>query len=390
MNDSPCQQIEPSDDGDLDLLEDIRVSSSSRASQAPPSWRPWYDKSCCFGLINFKFTWFLDPQGPLSYAWLLIVTIALVHNLIVSIPKKIQLIHNKNNSLFSQHIPLRFAFCRWNMNLGFATMTTEDIKNGETYTSALETIPIYFTYKDLLFWMIPDYFFDLIYMLDIFKSMRTGFFEEGSLNSNPQAIFNFYISSGWFYADLLSLLPLDVLYLSFGLNSLLRLPRLIKLYRAFQFIDWTERHTRWPNLIRSTKIFIYLIVVCHWNAALCKTALLGHETIWFASTKSNMSANDQFDVVDHYRNHTPYQKPLLWSATDLPYYWAWLYVSVSTLCTLGLSGSIGLAYDESPAVFAFLILQMMLGLVLFAVAIGEIMLIVDSLGARRRKFQSKH
>ena len=75
-----------------------------------------------------------------------------------------------------------------------------------------------------------------------------------------------YMNSTTFYIDALCLLPLDFLYLSLGFMSLLRVFRLVKIYRFWEFIDRTERHTNYPNLFRSTCLIHYLLVAFHWNA----------------------------------------------------------------------------------------------------------------------------
>ncbi|ELK38460.1 Cyclic nucleotide-gated cation channel beta-1 [Myotis davidii] len=70
----------------------------------------------------------------------------------------------------------------------------------------------YQTPGSLYFWLLMDYLCDLIYFLDITVfQMRLQFVRGGDI-----------------IMDLLCLLPLDLLYLKFGVNPLLRLPRCLK------------------------------------------------------------------------------------------------------------------------------------------------------------------
>jgi hypothetical protein len=77
-----------------------------------------------------------------------------------------------------------------------------------------------------------------------------------------------------FYVDLLCLIPLDILYLSIGYNSMLRCFRLVKIYRFWAFLDRLERHTNFPNLFRTIVMLHYLFAIFHWNA--CLTYFLSH------------------------------------------------------------------------------------------------------------------
>ena len=60
-----------------------------------------------------------------------------------------------------------------------------------------------------------------------------------------------YMNSTTFYIDLLCLLPLDFLYLSLEFQSMLRVCRLVKIYRFWEFLDrcilspfsWLPIHT---------------------------------------------------------------------------------------------------------------------------------------------------
>lgn len=80
-------------------------------------------------------------------------------------------------------------------------------------------------------WFCLDYFSDFLYVLDIVFHIRTGYLEDGVLQTDATKLRNHYTNSTTFYMDILCLLPLDFLYLSIGFNSILRSFRLVKIYR---------------------------------------------------------------------------------------------------------------------------------------------------------------
>lgn len=122
--------------------------------------------------------------------------------------------------------------------------------------------------ETLIVWFCLDYFSDFLYLADILFHFRTGYLEDGVLQTDATKLRTHYMNSTTFYIDCLCLLPLDFLYLSIGFNSILRSFRLVKIYRFWAFMDRTERHTNYPNLFRSTSLIHYLLVIFHWNGCL--------------------------------------------------------------------------------------------------------------------------
>uniref|UniRef100_A0A1S4MLC8 Ion transport domain-containing protein n=2 Tax=Pediculus humanus subsp. corporis TaxID=121224 RepID=A0A1S4MLC8_PEDHC len=118
---------------------------------------------------NWSFVF--DPAGRLCYYWSIIVSLAFLYNFWVII--------------------YRFAF--------------QEI-NRET----------------IVLWFCLDYMSDLLYLIDIVFHFRTGYLEDGVLQTDAAKLRNHYMNSTTFYIDCLCLLPLDFLYLSIGFNSILR------------------------------------------------------------------------------------------------------------------------------------------------------------------------
>ena len=105
--------------------------------------------------------------------------------------------------------------------------------------------------KQILFRFPLDYLADLIYLMDILIHFRTGerlvpgalwpgppaYLEDGVLQTDSVKLRQHYMNSTTFYIDLLCLLPLDFLYLSLEFQSMLRVCRLVKIYRFWEFLD---------------------------------------------------------------------------------------------------------------------------------------------------------
>ncbi|XP_011304330.1 cyclic nucleotide-gated cation channel subunit A isoform X1 [Fopius arisanus] len=260
------------------------------------------------GAPNWSFVF--DPAGRLCYYWSMVVSLAFLYNFWVII--------------------YRFAF--------------QEI-NGET----------------LVVWFCLDYFSDLLYLVDIVFHFRTGYLEDGVLQTDAVKLRNHYMNSTTFYIDCLCLLPLDFLYLSIGFNSILRSFRLVKIYRFWAFMDRTERHTNYPNLFRSTSLVHYLLVIFHWNGCLYHII---YKNNGFGSKNWVFDDSEEADVVKQYLQS---------------YYW----------CTLALTTIGDLPRPRSKGEYLFVIAQLLFGLLLFATVLGHVANIVTSVSAARKEFQAK-
>jgi hypothetical protein len=118
-------------------------------------------------------------------------------------------------------------------------------------------------------WLFFDYFCDLVYLLDVLISFRTGFLEEGILIANTKKIASSYTKSKRFVADVLSLLPTDILYVIYP-DSIptLRLNRLIKSYKSFKVKGLMESHTNYPTFFRVFFLLHLMFLLINWNAGI--------------------------------------------------------------------------------------------------------------------------
>ncbi|XP_055379586.1 cyclic nucleotide-gated cation channel alpha-3 isoform X2 [Condylostylus longicornis] len=260
--------------------------------------------------ITPKLSFVFDPAGRLHYYWSMVVSLAFLYNFWVII--------------------YRFAF--------------QEI-NGHT----------------IIVWFCLDYFSDFLYLIDILFHFRTGYLEDGVLQTDSTKLRQHYMNSTTFYIDCLCLLPLDFLYLSIGFNSILRSFRLVKIYRFWAFMDRTERHTNYPNLFRSTSLIHYLLVIFHWNGCLYHII---HKNNGFGSRNWVYHDSESADVVKQYLQS---------------FYW----------CTLALTTIGDLPKPRSKGEYVFVILQLLFGLLLFATVLGHVANIVTSVSAARKEFQAK-
>ena len=258
-----------------------------------------------------KWTFVFDPSGRLAYWWSFVVSISFLYNFWVLI--------------------YRFAFEEINSN-------------------------------NMAIWFTLDYFADFIYIMDIAFHFRTGYLEDGVLQTDGVKLRLHYLNSTVFYIDCLCLLPLDFLYLSIGFKSMLRCFRLVKIYRFWTFLDRTERHTNYPNVVRTITLLHYLFAIYHWNAC-----------IMYLVTKTLDRNNWLYPDADE-----------TGQVDVLTLYLHSLYWSTLTLTTIG-----DLPRPEAKGEYVFVICEFVFGLLLFSSILGHVAHIVTSLSAARKDFQGK-
>lgn len=210
-------------------------------------------------------------------------------------------------------------------------------------------------------WFLLDYSADLIYVLDICFHFRTGYLEDGVLQTDTIKLRTHYLNSTLFYIDALCLLPLDFLYLSIGFNSLLRCFRLVKIYKFWAFMDRTERHTNYPNVWRTVSLLHYLMACFHWNSCLFHIIL----------TKDGLS--------EQFAPERSYEREDVVLAQLHALYW-----STRILTTVG-----ELPRPSTRGDYVFLVTQLLLGMFLFAAVLGHVANIVANISAARKEFQAK-
>ena len=117
-------------------------------------------------------------------------------------------------------------------------------------------------------WMFFDYVSDAIYIMDIFVSFRMGFLEEGILVKDLRRLAKRYVLSKSFWADMLTLLPFDLLYFKYGTNPVFRIGRIVKSYKSYYIKSVMESQTSHPTFVRVFFLVHLMFLLIHWNACI--------------------------------------------------------------------------------------------------------------------------
>ncbi|CAH2323769.1 cyclic nucleotide-gated cation channel beta-1, partial [Pelobates cultripes] len=127
----------------------------------------------------------------------------------------------------------------------------------------------YQTPSNIHYWLLVDYLCDLIYLLDIVVfQVRLQFVRGGDIITIKKDMRENYIKSDRFKMDVISLLPLDLLYFKFGVRSILRLPRLLKYMAFFEFNNRLEAILSKAYIYRVIRTTLYLLYCLHMNACM--------------------------------------------------------------------------------------------------------------------------
>ncbi|GAB5570842.1 cGMP-gated cation channel alpha-1 [Prionailurus iriomotensis] len=217
----------------------------------------------------------------------------------------------------------------------------------------------------LEYWLIFDYLSDIVYLLDMFVRTRTGYLEQGLLVKEEVKLIEKYKSNLQFKLDFISLIPTDLLYFKLGWNyPEIRLNRLLRISRMFEFFQRTETRTNYPNIFRISNLVMYIVIIIHWNAC-----------VYFSISKAIGFGNDTWvypDVNDPEfgRLARKYVYSLYWSTL--------------TLTTIG---------ETPPPVrdseFVFVVVDFLIGVLIFATIVGNIGSMISNMNAARAEFQAR-
>uniref|UniRef100_A0A3B4GP07 Cyclic nucleotide gated channel subunit beta 1a n=1 Tax=Pundamilia nyererei TaxID=303518 RepID=A0A3B4GP07_9CICH len=127
----------------------------------------------------------------------------------------------------------------------------------------------YQTPENIHLWLLADYTFDLIYIIDILVFQpRLQFVRGGDIVCNKKDMREHYMTTERFKMDIISLFPLEVFYYFTGVNSLLRFPRLLKYMVFSEFNDRMESVMKKAYIYRVIRTSMYLLYSLHINACL--------------------------------------------------------------------------------------------------------------------------
>nr|ANV21122.1 cGMP-gated cation channel beta-1 [Amia calva] len=127
----------------------------------------------------------------------------------------------------------------------------------------------YQTPDNIHLWLLTDYLCDTIYILDILVFQpRLQFVRGGDIVCDKKDMRENYMKTLRFKMDLISLFPLDLLYIKVGVNSLLRFPRLLKYMSFFEFNERLEAILSKAYIYRVIRTTAYLLYSLHCNSCL--------------------------------------------------------------------------------------------------------------------------
>ncbi|RVE43557.1 hypothetical protein evm_011784 [Chilo suppressalis] len=126
----------------------------------------------------------------------------------------------------------------------------------------------YQTPKNTPYWMVADYICDVVYLLDVaVVKPRLMFLHDGFWVDNTGETRKNYRKKLQYKFDIISLVPLDLLYIYFGTQMvILRFPRLLKLQTFWEFHQAMDRVLSSPYVVRIGKTLFYIFYLIHLNA----------------------------------------------------------------------------------------------------------------------------
>ncbi|XP_006872736.1 PREDICTED: cGMP-gated cation channel alpha-1 [Chrysochloris asiatica] len=217
----------------------------------------------------------------------------------------------------------------------------------------------------LEYWLVFDYLSDAVYVLDMFVRTRTGYLDQGLLVKEELKIIQKYKSNLQFKLDVLSMVPTDLLFLKLGWSyPEIRLNRLLRISRMFEFFQRTETRTNYPNIFRISNLVMYIVIIIHWNAC-----------VYYAISKAIGFGSDTWV----YPNINDPEFGRLARKYVYSLYWSTL-----TLTTIG---------ETPPPVrdseYVFVVMDFLIGVLIFATIVGNIGSMISNMNAARAEFQAR-
>ncbi|XP_068145948.1 cyclic nucleotide-gated cation channel subunit A [Drosophila tropicalis] len=222
-------------------------------------------------------------------------------------------------------------------------------------------------------WYTLDYLCDFIYLLDTLVHMHEGFLDQGLLVRDAFRLRRHYFHTKGWYLDVLSMLPTDLAYIWWPPETcsslylpcpvIVRLNRLLRVPRLWEWFDRTETATGYPNAFRICKVVLAILVLIHWNA--CMYFAISYE-IGFSSDSWVYNLNGT-------RNNT-LQRQYIYS-----FYWSTL-----TLTTIGETPT-----PENDAEYLFVVADFLAGVLIFATIVGNIGSMISNMNVARVEFQNR-
>lgn len=222
-------------------------------------------------------------------------------------------------------------------------------------------------------WFALDYICDTIYLVDTIIHVHEGYLEQGLMVRDARMLQKHYLLSDSWRCDLISLLPTDIAYYWWRPGTcdykhlpcpvIVRLNRLFRLPRMWEWFDRTETATSYPNAFRICKVVMAILVLIHWNACL-----------YFV-----ISYAIGFGTDNWVYNLTGSRNESLAHQYIYSFYWSTL-----TLTTIGETPQ-----PEIDAEYLFVVADFLAGVLIFATIVGNIGSMISNMNVARVEFQNK-
>nr|VZI43248.1 unnamed protein product [Spirometra erinaceieuropaei] len=229
-------------------------------------------------------------------------------------------------------------------------------------------------------WFTLDYTADFFYILDILLGLRTPFLQDGILQRDPQKTRKHYMNSTRFYIDCLCLLPLDFLYLSIGLNSLVRIFRTVKVYRIWDFVYRAERIVRRSSLLHVARWILFNLIFIHWNACLYRCIMNS------AGFHEDLRGRSNIPLVHHDGNVGPASN----DTSNVPCAFAsYLHSLFWSLRCMIMLHPIPARDDFNEFIYGYFVIEALIGVLLLALLYGKINNAIGNYDATQNEFQGQ-
>lgn len=186
--------------------------------------------------------------------------------------------------------------------------------------------------------------------------------EEGILVRDLNKLLISTLNQKRFYIiDVLSVLPTDLLYFclrDYDFWVIVRINRLLKFTRVLEFRSQTETSTNHPYFFRILSIYLFIILIIHWNACI----------LFMLKKYVNVFCNESDKL-----NQTFFSQ----------------YTSVFYRSTLQLTTISNIEPSKTTFERFYLTLNFLIGVLVFALIVGSVTDIINDLNKKRRKFQEK-
>ncbi|XP_050100984.1 cyclic nucleotide-gated cation channel subunit A [Anopheles aquasalis] len=264
----------------------------------------------------------VDPSLPSHYRWLSVVSLAVLYNIVFVIGRAVF----------------------WELNKQAAVL-----------------------------WWILDYLCDFIYLADTLVHCHEGYLEQGLLVRDASKLRKHYFSRQRWWIDVVSMLPTDLAYIWWAPSScaatrlpcpiIVRINRLLRLPRMWEWFDRTETATGYPNAFRICKVVLAILVLIHWNACL-----------YFAISYALGFSTDNWVYNINGPKNLTLSRQYIYS-----FYWSTL-----TLTTIGETPT-----PENDAEYLFVVADFLAGVLIFATIVGNIGSMISNMNVTRVEFQNR-